>query len=123
MLEALRKATARVPKGMWITGGDWGMVAAGRAARQGKADYVAFTPDLRAIDAATPDHPVLFRRHDHAYFINSAGMRALRFTKGIADPRPAAMGATPRVNSRACSTAASASSSTSNCRRCRMRRR
>ena len=31
----------------------------------------------------TPDHPVLFRRHDRAYFINSAGMRALRFEKGM----------------------------------------
>ena len=86
MIEGLRKAVARVPKGMWITGGDWGMVASGRAARQGKADYIAFTPDLRAIDAASPDHPVLFRRHDHAYFINSAGMRALRFEKGVSDP-------------------------------------
>jgi predicted amidohydrolase YtcJ len=58
----------------------------GRAARQGKADYVAFTPDLKAIDAVTRDHPVLLRRHDHAYFINSAGMRALRFDKAVADP-------------------------------------
>jgi predicted amidohydrolase YtcJ len=86
MLREIRKATARVPKGMWITGGDWGMVASGRAARQGKEGYVAFTPDLRAIDAVTPDHPVLFRRHDHAYFVNSAGMRALRFDKTVSDP-------------------------------------
>jgi predicted amidohydrolase YtcJ len=86
MLERLREATARVPKGMWITGGDWGMVAYGRAARQGKADYLAFTPDLKAVDAVTPDHPVIFRRHDHSYFINSAGMRALRFEKAVPDP-------------------------------------
>jgi len=86
MLRGLREATVRVPRGMWITGGDWGTAAAGRAARQGKVDYVAFTPDLKAIDAVTPDHPVLFRRHDHAYFINSAGMRALRFEKGVPDP-------------------------------------
>src|SRR5207342_2835534 len=76
----------RVPKGMWITGGDWGQVAAGRAARQGKEGYIAFTPSLAAIDAASPDHPVLFRRHDHAYFINSAGMKALRFDKANSDP-------------------------------------
>ena len=31
MLRALKEATARVPKGMWITGGDWGTAAAGRA--------------------------------------------------------------------------------------------
>jgi predicted amidohydrolase YtcJ len=86
MVRELAKAAARVPKGLWITGGDWGTVAAGRAARQGKADYVAFTPSLAAIDAATPDHPVLLRRHDHAYFINSAGMRALRFDKAASDP-------------------------------------
>lgn len=86
MLEGLRKAVARVPRGLWITGSDWGMVASGRAAHQGKEGYVAFTPDLKAIDAITPDHPVLFRRHDHAYFINSAGMRALRFDKAVSDP-------------------------------------
>jgi predicted amidohydrolase YtcJ len=86
MLKELAAATARVPKGMWITGGDWGMVAYGRAARAGKPDFVAFTPELKAIDAASPDHPVLFRRHDHSYFINSAGMRALRFDKAVADP-------------------------------------
>ncbi len=57
MLRELEKAAARVPKGLWITGGDWGAVAAGRAARQGKEGFVAFTPDLKAIDAITPDHP------------------------------------------------------------------
>jgi predicted amidohydrolase YtcJ len=86
MLRGLREATARVPKGMWITGGDWGTVAAGRAARQGNPGFVAFTPDLKAIDAVSPDHPVLFRRHDHSYFINSAGMRLLRFDRAVADP-------------------------------------
>lgn len=86
MVEGLRKATARVPKGMWITGGDWGTVAAGRAARQGNAGFVAFAPSLAAIDAVTPAHPVIFRRHDHSYFINSAGMRALRFDRAVSDP-------------------------------------
>ena len=85
MLKRLGEATARVPKGLWITGGDWGMVAAGRAGSQGRKDYEAFTPDLKAIDAVAPDHPVLFRRHDHSYFINSAGMRALRFDKAVSD--------------------------------------
>jgi predicted amidohydrolase YtcJ len=86
MIRALRKAASRVPKGLWITGGDWGQVAANRAAREGKPGFVAFTPDLKAIDAATPEHPVLLRRHDHAYFINSAGMRVLRFDKTVPDP-------------------------------------
>jgi predicted amidohydrolase YtcJ len=86
MLRGLREATARVPKGMWITGGDWGTVAAGRAARQGREGLVAFAPDLKAIDAVSPDHPVLFRRHDRSYFINSAGMRALRFDTAVSDP-------------------------------------
>lgn len=86
MLRELEKATARVQKGLWITGGDWGMIAAGRSARQGKEGYVAFTPDLKAIDAVAPDHPVLFRRHDRSYFINSAGMKALRFARAVSDP-------------------------------------
>lgn len=86
MLRGLEQATARVPKGLWITGGDWGQAAASRAWRQGKEGFVAFTPDLEAIDAVTPNHPVLFRRHDHSYFINTAGMKALRFDKSAPDP-------------------------------------
>jgi len=86
MVRELQKAAGRVPKGMWITGGDWGSVASGRAARRGQGGYVAFAPSLKAIDAVTPDHPVLLRRHDHAYFINGAGMKALRFDKAVSDP-------------------------------------
>jgi hypothetical protein len=47
MLRELRKATERVPQGMWITGGDWGSWPPGGRPREGKAGYVAFTPSSR----------------------------------------------------------------------------
>ena len=106
MLAALREATARVPKGMWITGGDWGQVAAGRAARQGKEGYVAFTPSLKAIDAVSPDHPgalpaprprVLHQLRGH----EGAALRQGEFRSGDGTLR-ARRG---RANSTACSTA------------------
>ncbi len=86
MVRGLEEATRRVPPGIWITGGDWGAVAANAAARQGKEGFVSFTPDLKAIDAVTGNHPVLMRRHDRSYFINSAGMKVLRFDKAASDP-------------------------------------
>jgi predicted amidohydrolase YtcJ len=60
---------------MWITGGDWGAFAWQAAQKQGLPGWQAFVPDLAAVDAATPDHPVLLRRFDHRYFVNTAGMR------------------------------------------------
>ncbi len=75
LLAQLRGATARVPAGMWITGGDWGTFAWQAARKAAPAGWSALVPDLAAIDAVTPAHPVLLRRFDHRYFVNSAGMR------------------------------------------------
>ncbi len=86
MIERLRAATARVPKGMWITGTDWGGLAMRAAWRKGDKAFTAFVPDLAAIDAASPDHPVMFRRHDGAVFANSYALRLLRDTPGKPDP-------------------------------------
>ena len=62
MLRRLADAVGRVPKGLWITGGDWGELAARNEAEKGNESYVSFVPALAQIDAASPDHPVLFRR-------------------------------------------------------------
>ncbi len=78
LLRLLRAAAARVPPGMWITGGDWATFAWHAAQRTGPKGWQAFTPDLAAIDAATPDHPVLLRRYDHHYFVNSAALLRAR---------------------------------------------
>ncbi len=75
LLVQLRAATARVPTGLWITGGDWSTFAWQAAQKANPTGWSAFTPDLATIDAVTPAHPVLLRRFDHRYFINSAGMR------------------------------------------------
>ncbi len=75
LLAQLRAATKRVPAGMWITGGDWSTFAWQAAQKTNPTGWSAFAPDLAAIDAVTPDHPVLLRRFDHRYFINSAGMK------------------------------------------------
>jgi predicted amidohydrolase YtcJ len=66
----LAEAVRRVPDGLWISGGDFGAYAAWDAA-------APVVPDLKAIDAVTPRHPVLVRRVDGAWFANS---EAFRFT-------------------------------------------
>jgi predicted amidohydrolase YtcJ len=86
MLERLAEAVKRVPKGLWITGGDWGELAARAALRKGEEDFAAFTPDLAAVDAVSPDHPVLFRRENGDYFANSLALKTLRINKFTPDP-------------------------------------
>ena len=61
----LRSVAARVPRGLWITGGEWDLATA-RAANRTGTPYVPFRPSLAAVDAATPDNPVLIRRQDGA---------------------------------------------------------
>jgi predicted amidohydrolase YtcJ len=80
-------ATARVPPGLWITGGDFGAYAAWDAAAKGQPAPPAIVPDLRAIDAVSPAHPVLLRRFDGAYFANSLALARARFARNTPDPR------------------------------------
>jgi predicted amidohydrolase YtcJ len=83
----LQAVIRRVPRGMWITGGDLGAVAAWDAAAEGRPPPAVIRLDRRAIDAATPDHPVLLRRHDLAWFANGKALERARFTKATPDPR------------------------------------
>lgn len=73
-LDAVSESAKRVPPGFWITGGNWGK-------RSG-----TFKPSLAAVDRITPNHPVLLRRFDGAYFINSAGLRLLRVSRDMPNP-------------------------------------
>ncbi len=75
----------RVPKGMWITGGEWDRDVARKAAHGG--GYTPFRPSLAKLDAVSPDHPVLIRRFDGAYFINSKGLGILHLDR--LSPNPA----------------------------------
>jgi predicted amidohydrolase YtcJ len=86
LLERLRRAVSEIPKDMWITGYDWSSVAAAQAKRRGDAGFTPFTPSLADVDRVTPDHPVLLRRYDGAYFINSRGLQLARVDKYTPDP-------------------------------------
>ncbi len=86
MLERLQEAVDRVPPGMWITGGDWGEMVARKERLKGNDSFVAFTPTLADIDAVSPQHPVLFKRHDGHYFANSQALKLLRITRFTPDP-------------------------------------
>ncbi|HTD05205.1 amidohydrolase [Undibacterium sp.] len=95
MQKRIEEVTARVPKGMWITGGDWGTSAANSARKESKTDFKALVPDLKAIDAVTPDHPLLFRRYDLTYFANSKALKMSRLTKNSPDPAGGSYGRDP----------------------------
>ena len=74
LLDRLRQTVKRTPKGLWITATDWGAMPAWAAEKRRSA----FTPpvvSLAAVDAVTPDHPVLLRRYDHAYFANTKALQ------------------------------------------------
>jgi predicted amidohydrolase YtcJ len=86
LLERLRAKVNSVPKGMWITGYDWSSVAAARARRAGDTTFVPFSPSLADVDRITPDHPVLLRRCDGAYFINSRGLQLARIDPHAPNP-------------------------------------
>jgi predicted amidohydrolase YtcJ len=75
--ERIRVYAARVPKGQWITGGDW--------------DHEAWTPaDLptRAmIDNGTPENPVFVDRLDgHMALANSVALKLAGITRETPDP-------------------------------------
>lgn len=70
----LRQATMRVPKGFWITGGDW-------------STSNGFVPDLATVDKITPDHPVLLKNSDRDFFANSKALQYVRLDKNQSDPR------------------------------------
>lgn len=108
MLERLRATVARVPPGLWVTGGDLESFAWLAAQRKSDTAWKAFWPDLTAVDRATPDHPVLLRRIDRSYFANSKALRTL----GIDETTPPPPGgqfdrdpATGRLNGRLLGTA------------------
>ena len=85
MLRRLRLAVERVPKGIWITGGDWSARAAWANSKNNPA-FASFKPDLAKVDAISPDHPVLFRRYDGVYFANSKALALARLPKTAPDP-------------------------------------
>ena len=73
----VRDVVARLPKGEWILGGYWGAYDQWAAASAGKPRE-PFSPDMRAVEVYTRDHPMLIRRFDDSEFaVNTAALRAL----------------------------------------------
>jgi len=90
-VERIQAATARLPKGSWITRGDWGAYEqwnAGSAGAAGSATAAApFLPDRSDVDPVTPDHPVFVNRFDRsAYFANTLALRAAGITESTVAP-------------------------------------
>jgi len=75
--ERIRAFVARIPKGRWITGGDW--------------DHEGWTPPhlptRSMIDDATPENPVFVNRLDgHMALANSLALRLAGITRDTPDP-------------------------------------
>jgi predicted amidohydrolase YtcJ len=63
--EAVKAAAHRLPKGTWITGGDWD-----------ERNLGGEEPDRTWIDDITPDHPVLLSRFDcHTALVNEVAFK------------------------------------------------
>ena len=94
LVERVRGAASRLPRGSWILRGDWGAYEQWSAGSAGAAAGAAtsagpFTPDRRMIDAVSPDHPVLLSRFDRSMFLaNSLALERA----GIAESTPAPPG-------------------------------
>ena len=79
-LFALRitEATERLPKGSWITRGDWGAYEAWAAGSSGGGEKKRpYEPYRALIDHLTKDYPVLVRRYDR--LVGLANQKALEY--------------------------------------------
>ena len=71
IVAAVAAAARRIPKGLWLTGGDYA---------------AEVTLDRGALDRAVPDHPVLLRRADGAHFTNGLALARARLGPEMPDP-------------------------------------
>jgi predicted amidohydrolase YtcJ len=84
----VKDVVARLAQGEWIVGGYWGAYEAAGSASGGRPE--SFSPDVRAVEAITKDHPMFIRKFDDSEFAaNAAALRAVGIDP--ADPKlPAA---------------------------------
>jgi len=87
--ERIKEAAQRLPKGEWITRGDWGAYELWDAADTGKEKKQIrerFIPDRNMIDKYTPDHPVLINRFDREYYLaNSLALKLAGIDENVED--------------------------------------
>ena len=73
LIEEVNAATKRLPKGSWITRGDWGAYEAWGVGSEGEEiGQAEFLPHRNMIDDITPDHPVLINRYDRTIGLANA---------------------------------------------------
>src|SRR5688572_16081299 len=83
----IREAAGRLPKGAWITRGEWGAYEQWAAGSSGEAPAAGaakgpFTPTRDLVDAVTPGHPVFVNRFDRSmYLANSVALAAAGITE------------------------------------------
>ena len=91
----IREAAVRLPRGSWITRGDWGAYeqwGAGSAGEGGRGAAGTppagpFTPHKDLIDAVTPEHPVFVNRFDRSMFLaNSLALKLAGITESTPNP-------------------------------------
>jgi predicted amidohydrolase YtcJ len=94
--DRIRSAAGRLPKGAWITRGDWGAYeqwkagssgAQGAQGAQGARGAGPFTPSRDLIDPVTPEHPVFVNRFDRSmYLANSLALKLAGVTESTPVP-------------------------------------
>ncbi len=88
-LARVKDVAARLSKGEWILGGYWGAYDQWAAGSAGGGHREPFSPDMRAIEAVTTDHPMFIRKFDDSEFAaNAAALRAVGVDP--VDPKPLA---------------------------------
>lgn len=83
LVRRVREARDRLPRGAWMTGGDWGAYEAwARNSTGGRAaDSAAFRPHRAMIDSLTPETPALLSKWDRSqHLANGAAIRAAGVT-------------------------------------------
>ena len=86
----IREAAGRLPKGAWITRGEWGAYeqwAAGSSGGSSAQSKGPFTPTRDLVDAVTPDHPLFVNRFDRSmYLANSVALKLAGITESTPNP-------------------------------------
>jgi predicted amidohydrolase YtcJ len=79
----VKDVVARLPKGEWILGGYWGAYDQWASGSPGGSRREAFSPDMRAAEVITKDHPMFIRKFDDSEFaVNAAALRAVGIDPG-----------------------------------------
>ena len=84
------EGAARLTKGAWLVGGDWGAYAqwaVGSTGKPGAEKEKPFEPTKELIDPVTSDHPALISRFDQQLFLaNSLALKAAGITADTPNP-------------------------------------